>query len=478
MAFLRKALMLLCLLASGFVWDDARADGYDLTNQTPVDGCSIAAVVSLGAGVGAWTALWQCTFTATGSTSTGSDSESDSSCGSTSTAVCTSELLTLTLHLSNGTTESGGSHVVTSYSCIPPNVFNQNFTSPACVAACPPGQAYVNGSCQAACSFQTGYSNPEIAQPGDHEGQTSCMQGCQVAVEAGINIVGGDGGQSGTYNNWVVQGTAGQNGNACSTPVDTHQAASTDSHGNECAGDTCANLPANSVCDDAGNCIPVGNIPTSGCSTTPAGNMFCTSAAPTPPAPDDGTAGTKATPDGQINGSGTMCPAGQTTCTINEFSSSTVSNSTTTTGGSGSSSGGGGTSSGTSGGASGSSGSGGGGCSSSSSSGSSSGGCGSGTGSGSSGVGFSGSGLPGVNSFGQSITNFQQTVAASPLATAVGQVSAAVPTGGTLPSSTFTIFNQTYTLTIPGGLVDLLPTFSTMMLMVWALIAIFVFMKS
>lgn len=338
-------------------------------------------------------------------------------------------------------------------------VFDQ--PSASCIPGTPP-----------ACQTPTGTHNPRIALPGDAQDQQSCMGGCAVAYEAGMSIHANNVDQTGTYGDWIVQGPPGGMGNSCDT-TDGHQTPLPDEHGNDCTGDLCVNFPNDSICDNTGACIALNDIPPSGCSQTPGGNMFCTSDAPTPPAPDNGTPGDKAPADGTANGSGNVCPNGATTCSYSYSNSSTTTNSTTHSGSSGGGAGGssGGTSgagasSGSSGGASSSGSSGAGTCDASKSK------CGTGGSD-----PFTGPGGD-SKSFQQSMSDFQTQVGTAPLATALNGLGDAAPDSGSLPSGTFTMFNHSYTLAPPQQVVDAVqPVLLVVMRCVWLVLAAFYFFR-
>ncbi len=463
----------------------ARADGGWDYQHGPIGPPSN---VALGSGYGVALGLYQAWCSSAGYHSCGMPVEQVGECGSDASQTCTG-----TQTGSNGTDGSGNvssgtaNGYIYSHACKTGYAFNGSYSAPACTAVCLDGSTPVDGQCPT-CFQPSGTPDPMIAAAGDAEGQQSCMQGCQVQYVAGTTITSSDN-TSGSFGYWKVLGAPGQNGNGCTAPVDTHQSAAT-TDGKQCHGALCLDEPNNGLCQ-SGECAPLNNLSGGGCTSLPSGGSFCISSAPTPPAPDDGTPGQKATPDGTMDGTGAACPSGMTTCSISSFSSSTNSNSTThggggSSGGTGTSSSGGGTIGGS--GSSGSSGGGsGGGCSSSSSGGSLSGGC-SGTGTGNcdptktqcgngSAAPFAG---PGGDSktFQQTMEDLQATVSGAPVYSAMSGFADGMPTGGTVPSSTVAVpfLNQSYTFGIDPALVDPIRSpLQLIMQFVWLLIATFIF---
>ncbi len=402
-----------------------------------------------------------------------------------------------------------GSYVQT-ISCAAGYVFNGSYTSPACILnTCPAGQVLVNGTCQSTCaSLMTagpgGSPQTELGAPLGSTGNVLVPLGggisyhgnnsySAVACDNSTNCQYEASGQS-----QVTAGSLGPllqytaDGNACGTSDPNLSSVGAPNATTETApnGTTIGSTPIPNQPDTpavGGSCgqvngqnVCVNPVANNTCTSTPSGMGVCTFPAglglSSPPTPDDGSPGVPAPPAAQLCDPTTytctyVYTTNQETTSTYKGSSSGGSSSSSSGGHSSSSSSGGSGSSGGSSSGSGSSG-GSGGCSSSGSTGgSSSGGC-------SSGSPFTGAGPGSVASFSDSLSSFESTISASPIAGAVAGVSAAVPTGGSLPSATFNIFNQTFTLAIPSSLISLLPVLSGLMLCMWALVAIFIFLKA
>lgn len=212
------------------------------------------------------------------------------------------------------------------------------------------------------------------------------------------------------------------------------------------------------------------------CVTTASGAVFCKESAPAPPAPDNGTPGTEATPDAQFSG---LTPPGSTsTTTINYYSSTTVNGSSTDPGNDNAGdSDGDGTPDGEEG--------------KLECTGTSADPChvlvdgdgageGDGDGDGSGSKPFQGPADPEtVPEFGEALNNFYAAIGASPIAIAMTGIGDAVPTGGAAPAASFEAFGRSYTWSVSAPVENAIrPVLVSVMRAFWSLIAIIVFMKS
>jgi hypothetical protein len=84
-----------------------------------------------------------------------------------------------------------------------------------------------------------------------------------------------------------------------------------------------------------------------------------------------------------------------------------------------------------------------------------------------------------ASDFGTSLTAFKSSVAGSPIGQAMSSIGAGFPSGGLLPSATFTAFNRNYTLTVPSEMVaSISSVLLWVMRAVWSIIAIRRFMEA
>lgn len=234
----------------------------------------------------------------------------------------------------------------------------------------------------------------------------------------------------------------------CRTPGESHQFCGTVNGQPYCLPTIMSNPPCS-----GGTC----GTPQNPVVTLSDGSQLAPAGASTPPAPDNGTAGTPATPDLVLQGTGSDGNPG----TYNYWSPSTVAGSTGGTPGGGD-------------------------------------GDGDGTGGGTPGVSCGGPDQPnckfqlegtfngpthdGVPTFTEAAQTFQSSLQSAPIVQAVSNLAGSIPEGGSPPSGQVTLDalgGVTLTLAPPPEVVaEIAPVLSIVMLLVWSLIAIFIFMSA
>ena len=150
-----------------------------------------------------------------------------------------------------------------------------------------------------------------------NDGTTSCIPGTTLGCEP-VEYS-----KNGNDYIWRAQHT----GLGCAPPPDFEEVIV---EGEACNGDYCEGLEARPGCgwlNDKYICTD--NVGPNDCVVYPDGSRNCAGTAPTPPVPDNGTAGVPATPDGSIE----ICTAEDSCQTINNYNATTVDGSSRDPGG-------------------------------------------------------------------------------------------------------------------------------------------------
>ncbi|NKF24809.1 hypothetical protein, partial [Solimonas marina] len=83
-----------------------------------------------------------------------------------------------------------------------------------------------------------------------------------------------------------------------------------------------------------------------------------------------------------------------------------------------------------------------------------------------------------VAAIGDSLTTYWSSIEDAPIVEAVSGLGDAIPTGGSMPSASFSAFNRTYTFEVPTEVADVVtPVLSAVMYAVWSLLAIRLFVE-
>lgn len=84
-----------------------------------------------------------------------------------------------------------------------------------------------------------------------------------------------------------------------------------------------------------------------------------------------------------------------------------------------------------------------------------------------------------VRTFGEAVDSFNARVAASPIAQALSGLGSMMPSGGTCPAPSFSVFGQTYVIDMHCQLSEsIAPVLYAVMLFAWALVALILFFKA
>lgn len=143
------------------------------------------------------------------------------------------------------------------------------------------------GECEETDCAASAGNTTTLSGSGDDAPVESCEAGCKATVYGVSASMGGN--WVGTYRVTAESCTTGSSGSSSGAQQCVTGSSGLQYCKNATGGGTCGYVNDQFVC--------LKKTPTNGCQSMPDGSKVCTSTASTPPAPDNGTPGEKATPD-------------------------------------------------------------------------------------------------------------------------------------------------------------------------------------